>query len=276
MSRLLASCLISLILSAPGAMAAGYDDFASGLSAVNRGDNDQAIANFTAALAAGDLHANLIPVAYLERARAYAAKSQCPAAREDTMAALKLKSDYEDALMLQAGLDECVADHKAAVDDLTRAIALRALPARYFARGRAHWNAGEFDACAADYRSGLTAATDKPPYRVLWAELCELRAGKLDPAAAEKDVSDIDDWPRTIFDLFQGKASPAEVDTAAAKGDASALPGQSCEASFYKAEWQLARKNEDEARRLLSGAQKICPRNFVEFGAAKIELDRLK
>ena len=274
MRRLFCCAVLCLCLSEAPCAAAGYDNFANGTSALNRGEIDLAITEFTVALTAGDLSPNLVPTAHFERARAYIRKSQCAAARDDLTDALKLKGDYEDAFVLRATVNRCLGDYKASVDDLSQAIALNALPARYLARGRAHWDAGEFAACAADLRTGYAKMSGERHFgAVLWAEMCELRAGTLSPDDIAKDKSelDLDGWPRALFDLFQGRAAPADVDTAAAYGDAANLSRQACEAAFYEAEWQLAGRNEDEAKRLLTKARETCPHNFAEFEAAKID-----
>ena len=61
---------LALCLAASGALAAGNDDIARGLSAVNRGDNSQAIVFFSSALASGNLEPGLAQIAYFDRARA--------------------------------------------------------------------------------------------------------------------------------------------------------------------------------------------------------------
>ena len=105
MRRLWTGGLLWLALSATGASAAGYDDFASGLSAVVNGRSDKAIGFFTRALAAGDLNANLVPVAYLGRAQAHLFKNECDQAVADATSALKLKADNYEAYQLRGRAD---------------------------------------------------------------------------------------------------------------------------------------------------------------------------
>ena len=53
-------------------------------------------------------------------------------------------------------------------------------------------------------------------------------------------------------------------------------PAELCEANFYIAEWYLTRKDEQMARAHFAAAIEICPREFQEYRAAKIELKKLK
>jgi lipoprotein NlpI len=57
--------------------------------------------------------------------------------------------------------------------------------------------------------------------------------------------------------------------------DAKKQGEQACEASFYVAQWQLLRKENDRAVALLKQAQSTCPRDFIEREGAVIELRRL-
>src|SRR5271163_4479203 len=158
MARLWFGWLLWLVLNATGAVAAGYDDFAQGLSAINRGDNDQALANFSSALKAGDLNATLMPVAYFDRARIYLAKRECALAAADLTAAIKAKPDYADAYLARASVDQCQNDETGAIADFTQAIALRPTPNAYAGRGRAHWNAADFAGAAADFAQAMKLA----------------------------------------------------------------------------------------------------------------------
>ncbi len=49
-----------------------------------------------------------------------------------------------------------------------------------------------------------------------------------------------------------------------------------CEADFYIGEWQLAHLNAAAAKSLFENALEKCPANFIERGAAKVEIARLK
>jgi lipoprotein NlpI len=277
MRRLWTGGLLWLVLGVTGAHAAGYDDFASGLSAVNRGDNDKAIGFFTTALAAGDLNANLVPVAYLERARAHLDKAECAAAIADATAALKLKTDYFEGYQLRAVADRCARLDPEAIADFTQVIAIRDLDGAYWERAHARWNVGDFENAAADFS---TAAERSPKwaYPVIWFGLSKLRAGTFDGIdyIMRYRPFHVSDWPGPVFQLYEGRAKPEDVLQAAEKGDAKAAKDNLCEAQFYVAEWWLVQKNAETAKPLLKGVQNSCRHDFIEYRAALVELGRLK
>jgi hypothetical protein len=51
--------------------------------------------------------------------------------------------------------------------------------------------------------------------------------------------------------------------------------GRKCEADFYVAEWHLISRTPDAAKPLLYEASVICPHDYVEFEASRIELAQL-
>jgi lipoprotein NlpI len=276
MIRLQLVCLISFVLSATGAMAGGYDDFASGISAINRGESDHAIAFLTSALAAGDLNAHLVPVAYLERARAYAEKGDCPAAITDASAAIALKSDYFEAFLLRANADRCTGRDADAVADFTRTIAMRPLDDAYWQRGLARWNLGDFQNAADDF-SETASRSPKWAYPVIWFGLSKLRSGSFDGADFAKRYRSFDDgdWPAPVFGLYESHIKPDDVIVAAGKGDEKVAKDNLCEARFYVAQWWLAQKNTPAAKPLLESVRDTCRHDFIEYRQALVELKRL-
>lgn len=266
-----------VVLGGLSAQAAGYDDFALGVSALNRGDADTAIAQLSAAIADGDLSAGLLPSAYFDRARAYLAKANCAAAAADLGSAIKLKPDYPDAYILRASANRCLNDVDAAIADISSAISLRPNADLYAGRGRLHWEKSEFADAAADYGQSAKLKP-KEVYSVLWLEMSRLRAGTLDAAAAQTDIEalDLEGWPKPVFDLFLGKTSPETVMKTAAKANTADIVGQTCEANFYTAEWRLAHHDSESAKPLLQAAIDQCPKTFIEYSGARVEMRRLK
>jgi lipoprotein NlpI len=277
MLRLGYCCLLSLVLSATGAMAGGYDDFASGLSAVNRGDSDQAIAFLTSALAAGDLNANLVPVAYLERARAHFEKDDCAAAVADAGAALKMKPVYFEALLLRANAERCAGNDADAIADFAAVIAIRPVDEAYWQRAFARWNLGDFQNAADDFS---TAASKSPEwaYPVIWFGLSKLRAGTFDGVdfAKRHHSFDSSEWPAPVFGLFESHIKPDDVVQTAGKSDEKTVKDNLCEAHFYVAEWWLVQNNIAAAKPLLENVRDTCRHDFVEYKEALVELRRLK
>lgn len=269
--------LLWLVLSATGATAGGYDDFVSGISAVNRGESDKAIGFFTTAVAAGDLNASLVPVAYLERARAHLEKGECAPAIADATAALKLKPDYFEAYQYRALANECAYMYSDVIADYTQVIAIRDLDGAYQQRALARWSVGDFENAAADF-SVAASRSPKWAYPVVWYGLSKLRAGTFDGVDFAKRYQsfNLSDWPGPVFELYEGHAKPDDVLQAAGKGEAKVVKDDLCEAHFYIAEWWLVQKNKDAAKPLLENARDNCRHDFIEYRAALVELGRLK
>lgn len=279
MNRILAAAFV-LAVGVGSALAAGYDDFSRGVNANNRGDADAAILAFTTALAAGDLAAAYVPNAHFGRARAYLQKNRCAEALADLEEVIKLKANNVDAYILRGAANACLNKPDAALVDFNAAIALRPSTAVFESLAHYQWNLGLFSQAAEDYAQAAKLATkDNPhrPYIVLWHAMSADRAGTLDQAALAAAVRalDVDDWPAPLLDLYRGKTTADNVYREAADKDAQTATNQKCEADFYVGEWHLARKNEAAAKPLLQQAASECPRNFIEYSAAEVELKRL-
>lgn len=267
--------LLCLALSAGCALAAGYDDFAQGLNAVNRGDATGAIADFTSALSAGDLAPGLVPLAYFQRARMRLYKGDCADAKADLDQSVSRKADYSDAYVVRAEADVCLKDRAAAIADETSAIAIKPTAEAYFGRARAHWDGGEFTAAAADF-AATSALAPRNATVVLWFSLARLRAGTFDAAQLADNVDrlDLDGWPEPLFDYFLGKSSLDDLMKATADDDAAVAARKRCGADFYAAEWQIGHGAAAAAEPLLAEAKAHCGENSIEHAEALLELER--
>jgi lipoprotein NlpI len=269
-------CLLGFCLATTGAAAAGNDDIARGLSAVNRGDNGQAINYFSAALASGRLDAGLQRIAYFDRARAYMNEEECGSAVSDLTAAINLKPDNTDDYMLRGRANRCAGHNAEAIADYTEVIRTNPSGNAYWQRALARWNDGDFDGAATDCSAAMLFAP-KWPYPVLWYAMAKLRTGHFDAGDlnARAQMLDLGQWPGSVFALYAGNAKPEDVLDAAAHSDAKALNDNRCEADFYVAEWWLSRKKTDTARSLLEDVRGNCRHDFIEYSAANAELNRI-
>jgi len=270
---------IALCLAVAAMGATAYDDFTSGLNAVNRGDADAAIAAFTRALAAGDLAPGYVPTARIDRARAYMRKGKCTDALADADEVVKIDARNVDAHMLRGAAHTCLKQNDEAVADFDQAVRLRPTAALYEETARYEWSFGRFADAAANYAHAVALSSKTNPhlpYMVLWHAMTADRAGTLDQAALAEEMRDIDDddWPGPLIMLYRGKLTVERAAAKAAARDPQKATEQKCEADFYVGEWQLARANRDAALTLLKQAVDECPHNFVEFFAAQEELKR--
>jgi lipoprotein NlpI len=259
------------------ASAAGYDDFARGISANLQGDAPLAVTSFSAALAAGDLNPTLIPAAYRGRAIAYLRQGQCKAATADMDEFIRLNPGDVQGLELRGDAHACAGELAAADADLSQVIALRPDRTAYWNRGRLRWRQKNFGVAADDFAQVVQLQPENG-YAVLWLELSRVRAGALDPKVGAHDVEQLrnDDWPLPLIKMFVGETKPDDMALAASHGDSDKIANQQCEADFYVAEWWLAHNDSASARPLLETASQKCPKNFVEYAEAKFELSTLK
>jgi lipoprotein NlpI len=265
-----------LLFICGGAQAAGYDDFSQGVSAGMRGDSDLAITFMTRALDEGGLTPHQQALAHYDRGEAYLVKNRCHDALDDFNAALALDAKYARARRLDGAANACLGNTDAALADYTQSLADLPGADGYRGRGHLYWDLGRFTEAADDFRHVLTFAPSDA-YGLLWLEISAARA-KTDNAeefamAAKKAT---DDWPRPLLDFYVNGAARDAVMKAAGEGTEADRRNQQCEASFYLAEWDLAKGRTADARPLLREASDNCPKNFVEYGAANIELARLK
>lgn len=275
MSRYLFVGLVWLA-SFSGACAAGYDDYSQGLAARSHGDVNLAIAKFTAALNAGDLNPELVPVAYLNRGKEQLRKAACADAANDFTAVLKLKPNDVEALNARASAYVCQQKFDLALPDYTLVLSVQQDAPSFRRRGQTYWLAGDLVAAARDFEQ---AAKLQPKYAYgwLWLDVMRVRAGSADLPQMQRELRDLDlgEWPLPVFSLFLGQSKPEDVIASANHGNADDVKGQVCEANFYTAEWWLAQHMPKNAQPLLQQAVNACPPDFVERFLANGELKQL-
>lgn len=260
---------VSFLLLAAPCYGAGYDHFSAGMGAQDRGDVNRAAAEFTAAIEAGDLNAELLPTAYMQRGIANLGRRDCPDAAKDAASALQLKPDYRDALALQAGADECLGNFAAAIANYRILTASSPSAELLGMEALAFWRSGDF-ASAQQPLAQAIAIAPKPVNLALLLAVVRARAGN---AAQSPPVRlDEDDWPAPVLALFAGTSNPDAVMAAAGKGGPPAVALQTCQANFYVAEWWLAQKQMAKAWPLFAQAATKCPGKVFERGMAGFEL----
>jgi tetratricopeptide (TPR) repeat protein len=130
---------------------------------------------------------------------------------------------------------------------------------------------------ASFYEEALTLAPNDA-YAVLWLHIARIRAGQDDRAelAANAQKLDQSEWPWPVVAYYRGRLDAKGVDAAAAAPESEeARKEQTCEANFYLAT-ALAKGATADAQRRLRAAVAGCPKNFMEYGAAQVELKRVE
>lgn len=265
---------------AGAALAAGYDDFALGMTENLRGNSQNAVTAFTAALAAPDLAAAYKAPAYRGRAAAYLQLDRCQEALDDLKAYELLKGRDETILRYRVETELCLKDTAAARKDLQEIAKGNVGADDLWQFARVEWRYGLFeDAMTAGQEafSAINKKTRRAAYFLLWQALTAQRAGKFDAANISAGLAQLklDDWPKPLFDLYLGQQTPEGVQNEAKTLHLSKQEAQACEANFYTAEWHLGRGEKDAAVPLLLAVTKRCPIDFIELSASKSELKRL-
>jgi tetratricopeptide (TPR) repeat protein len=267
-----------------------------------KGDNDRAIADYTAAITLNPRDT----VAYDNRGTAWRDKGDHARALADYNVAIKLNpdnaaaynnrgniwheqgdnaravADYSEAIRLEPkyALAYCNrgnawharGDNIRAIADCSEAIRLDPNSAvSYRIRGVINFDAGDFAAAAQDLLRASELAVD--PYAALWLFIARARAGE--DGAVELAVNaarlKTKDWPSPVIDLYVGRLSLEAMRAAATN------PAQRCAAEFYTGEWHLLQGNARAARSALTAATApTFSKSSKEYSGALAELKRLK
>jgi len=144
----------------------------------------------------------------------------------------------------------------------------------YFSRGRAWLSVREFTLAVSDLQTALklSPANDKDyAYYMLWMYLARTGAKELakDDLASHAAKLLGKKWPYPIIDYYLGNITDVEM-SAAAK-----TPEEKCEVSFYRGEQDLLTGKTDNAIPYLRTAREVCPKTFIEYTAAILELRKL-
>lgn len=145
-------------------------------------------------------------------------------------------------------------------------------------RGNANFFLGRFPAAAADYERSLKADPSNI-YVALWLYLTRGRAGQDGKAGLTGNVGALDlfYWPGPVVSLFLDQAATRDVLYSADDPflDETTRREQLCEAYFYVGEYLLLRGQRDQAAVMFRKALATGATEFVEYDAAKVELERL-
>ncbi|HXF77285.1 MAG TPA: aspartyl protease family protein [Usitatibacter sp.] len=236
------------------------------------------------------------------------ARSDPTGARSDLDAVIALDPDNAVALSTRSALRGTQKDYAGALADSEAAIALgMRTPAIYVARaylrraqddfagalaeldeavrldphdpyavqvqGRFLFVAGRFEAAEGDF---VTLLAMRPHgFDTLWLALARERRGLDNRAALEDGLKPLgDEWPAPVLKYFLGGLGQEGLLAAAAAGEEDKRKGRECEARFYTAEHLVTQHRVDDARKLFEAARDGCPRNFIEYDAALMELHK--
>ena len=170
-----------------------------------------------------------------------------------------------------------IGDDKLALPDLDRAIELdETSSAAFGVRASVRFKTGDFTGSAADFARAWRTDPENTgiakPYVPLWHYLTLAKSdAKAARAALGENVIQIDqaNWPYPVARMMLGQLTPAQLVAMAKSAD------ERCEAQFYIGEVQLLRGDKAAARTAFESTITSCPKTFIEFSGATVELARL-
>ncbi len=187
---------------------------------------------------------------------------------DDARAALKAESRHDFA--------QAAALYTKAID--SGELSGKNLVDSFHYRGNANFFLGRFAVAARDYERSL-AIDPSNIYPALWLYLTRARAGGNAAQELSRNAKKLDVfyWPGPVISLFLGKTTPKKELAATRDPFLPKLArlDQACEAYFYVGQYFLLRGERDEAVRLFREALATNAKDFIEYDAAKAELERL-
>jgi len=195
----------------------------------------------------------------------------------DTAAAIANGMRSAPMYILRAMLRHAQGDHVRAIEEYDEALKLDPRhQGALRARGRHLFYAGRFEAAESDYTILLAARPNG--YDSIWLSLSRSRRGLDGNAALEEGIAKLKDgeWPAPILRYLSGRLSREDLIAAMASTDDKKRNSQECEARFFMAARLITDGHDSAARPLLEKARDECPRNYIEYEAALVELAKLK
>ena len=181
-------------------------------------------------------------------------------------------------LYLRVSVKLCLKDFAGVQQDYDALMGKTPSAEMYFDVGRLLWDEDGFAPASVSFLKALELVPKKDnasaKYDALWYAITMDRLGHFDVAKFAGYIAEMnsDTWPSPLLDLYLGKLKPDQVPHLV---NHSQVAGQTCEFNFYSAEWHIARGNSEAAKPLITEAVAKCPKGFVEYEAAVVEVRRL-
>jgi predicted aspartyl protease/tetratricopeptide (TPR) repeat protein len=195
----------------------------------------------------------------------------------DSAAAIANGMRTAQMYVIRAMLRRAQGDHAQAINEYDEALILD--PRHQGAlggRGRHLFYAGRFEAAESDF--AVLLATRPNGYDSIWLSLSRTRRGLDGNAVLEEGLARLKDgeWPAPILKYLLGRLTREDLMIAMANSDEKKRKSQECEGRFFMAARLIADGQSSAARPLLEKARDECPRNYIEYEAALVELAKLQ
>ncbi|HEV3240693.1 MAG TPA: DUF3857 domain-containing protein [Casimicrobiaceae bacterium] len=240
----------------------------------------EAIEKLSKVILSGHLSGDALADAYDQRGVQYSNLNLLDEAMFDLNKSLALRPNDTVTLVDRGLVLTSLHRYDDALHDLGRAIELDPANGRYRQlRGITNFHAGRFDAAAEDFRAAVeTIGPGEGSYPLLWLYLATLRSGGDTSDLLQRYSKAVDSsaWPYPLVHYYAGDIQLAAVLSAVATGDAKTKLFNTCEADYFIGALALARGDSATAREYFEKARATDVREYLEWIAAGIELERMK
>jgi lipoprotein NlpI len=251
----------------------------------NRGIARNATGDFEGALGDFECALNLNPGdlrTYVQRGILRKKGGNLEEAQEDFDDAIEIEPRNALAHYYRATIRTDTGDLAGAVADYTVALQLDSRNALvHFNRGIAYYLKKDWENARVDFNTAARQQNPQP-YGWLYAHVLQLRLGKAEQAQAELRAavesmgeSKADDWLLTLAAFLLGESDEATLLASAAKGSASRVQDQRCEAWYFAGMVRLFANQRTEAAECFRQSIATRRKNFAEHSFAKAELEAL-
>lgn len=233
-----------------------------------------ALPDLDAALAAEPAN----PVALSMRADARASLGEYEGALADSEAAIANGMRTSRVHVMRAGVRRSQGDLPKAIEEYGEALKLdpRSVGALR-SRGRYLYHSARYEDAELDFASLL--ALRASPFDSMWLSLARMRRGLDAAPALEQGLSRLGDaaqWPAPVMRHLLGRLDRPGLMAAAADPDPVKRKERECEARYYSAARLRIAGDEAQARPLLEQSADQCPRTFIEYDSALLDLEDMR
>jgi lipoprotein NlpI len=216
--------------------------------------------------------------AYNYRAVAYQYLGRDKLAFTDYNTLIGLNAHNSWAWAMRGTLFANLDDYATALQDFNRALEIA--PNSTLAlqgRGIVRLVQGDAAAAAKDFQTAVEINADEPIAQ-LWRYIANARLGHANDSSLVRVAEPLQGgiWPEPIFTMFLGQSDAKAVMAFKKSSFIDVARVQPCQAAFFSAEHLLFEGSTAEATKLFANAVENCPRDLLEYTAAKGELRRLQ
>jgi TolB protein len=241
-------------------------------------DYDGAIEDYTAALRTGESAAG-----YKQRGDAKRNKGDNDGAIQDYTAALGVDPKYAEAYSNRASVKVGQRDYDGAIQDYTAALGINPKSAHcHQMRAWVCYRRGMWSEVVADLQRAceLDSSWQDYPRAFIW-----LARARASPEEATRELkgylqtrkrSDTEEWPLKVVSFLAGDTTEEDLLAATKTKDEKTTRERKCEAYFYAGVRRLLADDLATARDYLRRCLATGCEDFIEYGAAEGELERLR